>query len=267
MNRLLISALLGLAAVSTACSDDNSCVDDTDCFAGETCNTGQCGPPVTNINVDTNNATTANNSTSANNATTANNSTSANNVTTANNGTTGNNGTTNNGTTNNATTGNNNPDACIADPFDVSCPDDGNDSFGDTIINDTKGCLPDDNNFKVMDETVEGALLCALEQRDRYSQNYAECRNKSFRTEVLLKPKTPCNPEDIIFNVSMQGKRCETQDESTDITCDVTPEGWLRARIIVRPSGVPSIGILSIGIEPARENVHFEYDLQVTMQE
>lgn len=254
-----LSTFLLFAALAAGCGSEETCSGPDDCFAGEVCNLGRCeaAGPTNGTTADGGMTSDASNP----------------------DGMTGNgapNGTPNSsmgtdgdaGDVGDAGSGDDmssRSDVCIVSPFDVSCESDGNDDTSVDITTMTKACVTDDENFQPMDETVS-ALLCALEERDRYSQAFGECVQKSFVTEVRLTPRVPCDPEDILFSVSMQGKSCANQDESSDITCTVDEDGSMLAQIVVRPSAVPAINLLRIKIEPTRENVHFEYDLNVVMK-
>lgn len=209
-----------------ACGGESStttCNTDRDCFSGEVCRLGKCGTLTVN---------NANNLNNANNA-------------------------------NNQNNGNNRSGACIVDPFGVSCEDDGNDTFGETIDNAPKGC----NNAGefVPWETMIDARMCGLEMADKYRQSLLPCDDVSFILDITFTPDEPCDSSLYEIDLGAQGSNCI--EGGDDIQCMTMEDGSVHASIIVRPSNSLGSSYFNIEKDADASDVDFEYTLTVAVRQ
>lgn len=257
MKPTILTLLLCLTA--QGCSDNTACVADDDCFKGEVCVQDVCERP-TGENNATNNAP-VNNQTAQSN--TPNNSPN-NQTTSSNNVTVGQNNPTNNNTTppNNTTATNNTSGPCRGSTFDSCTPDD--DASSPTMLSGDfgRGCVMPDDDFEGGTITA-AAIICPLEESDRFSVSINPCATAPFFLDVSVTPREVCAPGDFALDVSLNANDCE--EGNGLVSCMDGDMGAKTASLVVEPDS--SVNVLYIDVLPIADNLCFEYDVSVTFRQ
>lgn len=156
---------------------------------------------------------------------------------------------------------------CYWDPFDA-CEDDedpDNNAFpGEMVTNMSRGCVNDE--FKPMDMTISGRI-CPLDPMDMYGFTFVECfaDDPGFVIEAILDVADDCDPDDIVFDVSGIGETCA--DPGSQVQCETLGDGRRRIRVLFPGEDNASVGSIRFFVEaPERDDIEFEYDLQLVVR-
>jgi hypothetical protein len=248
---LTVSLLLATSTAAGCGGDSKACTSPQDCFRAEVCYLGECidedEVPVS-VNATPNSTTNSNPNGNPNGNPNATSNSNAN-------------GSTNAVPNNETFCG---FDNCVVDPFICGCADDGNDSFADLIQTSNVGCVA--GGFEPMEKTFR-ARICALEERDRFRQQFIECDTQTFRLRVTMTPAVEvCDTSNMLMNLSVQGKSCAEQAASSDITCSWNAQGQFVAQALIRPGR--SVNAFTIDVSAGdRNDIDFVYDLTVEVTE
>lgn len=234
-----IAASLGLSlallmSATPSCDDSTACTQREDCFKAQTCFQGQC-TPLSEVN---NLTPSANNTNGTNNA---------------------------NNETPDATQDQTKPpeDACIV-TVPAICQDDPQEKDGTFAFaitpaqNRYVGCLGlSDTEIVALPETTLQATLCDHDSRgDWYMIEYSRCRSVSYRIELRVELKTPCDPEqiEVTFNADCDVDQSCVQDNPS-------PGVYTHTSIIRTVSSPIPTNTIPIMIRAKRPDIKLDYEV------
>ena len=167
------------------------------------------------------------------------------------------------------------PSACVGEPDDTGC-------FARYEPNDSKydahaltasafGCAGEDGELRELD-TVKTDGLCGQDSADFYELEYVECREQSFRIDVVVDPFSDhCPLEAYALNIEIGDRtyRCSEQGQASgfDARCTLLSDGGRQLTVFIDDQFQPSINFASIVVESTAENgsAYFDYDMRVRL--
>jgi hypothetical protein len=167
------------------------------------------------------------------------------------------------------------PSACVGEVDDQGCSSRGepNDSPQEAaeLTASGFGCTGEGTGFRELD-TVKSVGICGADSIDYYTFEYVECRDRSFRIDVIVDPRPETCPHDIYsLSIELDGARYECSPEqsvsNSDARCTTFSDGGRQLTAYIEAQSSPSVQFATIVIasEVDSGSAFFNYDMRVRL--
>jgi hypothetical protein len=164
-------------------------------------------------------------------------------------------------------------DSCVGETSDSGCftryePND-NATNASELTAGAFGCTGSEGDFRDLD-TVKTAGLCGSDAADWYELEYVECRDQSFRIDVVVDPfPENCSHDAYALDIRIGDRtfHCSPDEEEvgSDARCTTLSGGGRQLTIFVDDTFQPSVNYASIVVKSTAErgSAFFDYDMRV----